>query len=158
MNSEGSIRIAAIPISKYVNDVTLHWNCVTSSGWFNLPLNDNINSKILIMTKPDEILKGSGQNNELQEIAMTKKSQTEMKISLGYSIGPLKNKLYTDETHSCSCGGRYQNHQAGDPYSKTVFQCPMKCEGNKTYNVPGNCPVCNMHLEQVTEVHQQYYL
>jgi len=86
LNSEGSIRIAAIPISKYVNDVTLHWNCVTSSGWFNLPLNDNINSKILIMTKPDEILKGSGQNNELQEIAMTKKSQTEMKISLGYSI------------------------------------------------------------------------
>jgi len=80
------------------------------------------------MTKPDEILSGSVQKNGMEEI------------------------------HSCSCGGRYQNHQVGDPYSKTVFQCPLKCEGNKTYNVPGNCPVCNRHLEQITEVHQQYYL
>ena len=63
-----------------------------------------------------------------------------------------------NETFSCNCGGRYQNHQESDPFSKTVFQCPLKCEGNKTYNVPGNCPVCNRHLEQVTEVHQQYYL
>ncbi|MCL5127524.1 SCO family protein [Algibacter sp. L4_22] len=27
-----------------------------------------------------------------------------------------------------------------------VFQCPMKCEGNKTYNAPGNCTVCKMDL------------
>jgi len=80
------------------------------------------------MTKQGKILNESGQNNELQDI------------------------------NSCNCGGRYQNHQESDPFSKTVFQCPLKCEGNKTYNVPGNCPVCNRHLEQVTEVHQQYYL
>jgi hypothetical protein len=82
----------------------------------------------LVMTKSSEILSGSGQKNEMPE-------------------SPL-----------CSCGDRYQNHQIGDPYSKTVFKCPMKCEGDKTYNVPGNCPVCNMKLEQVTEVHQHYYL
>lgn len=80
------------------------------------------------MTKPGEILSESGQKNEMQE------------------------------TPSCSCGDRYQNHQISDTHSKTVFQCPVKCEGNKTYNVPGNCPVCNKHLEQVAEVHQQYYL
>jgi len=28
----------------------------------------------------------------------------------------------------------------------TLYQCPMKCEGEKTYEEPGNCPVCNMHL------------
>ncbi len=29
------------------------------------------------------------------------------------------------------------------------FICPMRCEGDKTYNQPGDCPVCNMHLVQV---------
>ncbi len=27
-----------------------------------------------------------------------------------------------------------------------VFFCPMHCEGDKTYNKPGNCPVCGMDL------------
>lgn len=26
------------------------------------------------------------------------------------------------------------------------YQCPMHCEGDKTYNEPGDCPVCGMHL------------
>lgn len=29
------------------------------------------------------------------------------------------------------------------------YYCPMKCEGNKTYDAPGTCPVCNMHLVPV---------
>ena len=80
------------------------------------------------MTKLIEVLEGSDQKNEMQE------------------------------THSCCCGGGNQNHQMSNPESKIVYQCPMKCEGDKTYNVPGNCPVCNMHLEKVAEVRQQYYL
>ncbi|MCB8995512.1 MAG: copper-translocating P-type ATPase [Bacteroidales bacterium] len=28
----------------------------------------------------------------------------------------------------------------------TQFVCPMHCEGNKSYDTPGNCPVCNMKL------------
>jgi Cu2+-exporting ATPase len=27
-----------------------------------------------------------------------------------------------------------------------VFYCPMHCEGDKTYDKEGNCPVCGMHL------------
>ena len=27
-----------------------------------------------------------------------------------------------------------------------VFYCPMHCEGDKTYNQPGDCPVCGMDL------------
>ncbi|MEZ4928955.1 MAG: heavy metal translocating P-type ATPase [Chitinophagales bacterium] len=27
-----------------------------------------------------------------------------------------------------------------------VFYCPMHCEGDKTYNKPGDCPVCGMDL------------
>ncbi len=30
--------------------------------------------------------------------------------------------------------------------SQSEYYCPMKCEGDKTYNQPGNCPVCNMKL------------
>jgi len=30
--------------------------------------------------------------------------------------------------------------------SGTKYQCPMKCEGDKVYDSPGNCPVCNMNL------------
>jgi Cu(I)/Ag(I) efflux system membrane fusion protein len=29
------------------------------------------------------------------------------------------------------------------------YACPMKCEGDKTYEKPGNCPVCNMKLQKV---------
>ena len=27
-----------------------------------------------------------------------------------------------------------------------IYYCPMHCEGDKTYDQPGNCPVCGMHL------------
>ena len=30
-----------------------------------------------------------------------------------------------------------------------AWQCPMKCEGEKTYPAPGSCPVCKMDLEKV---------
>ncbi len=30
-----------------------------------------------------------------------------------------------------------------------VYQCPMKCEGDKTYDKPGTCPVCKMDLKQI---------
>ena len=29
------------------------------------------------------------------------------------------------------------------------YQCPMKCEGDKTYHAPGSCPVCKMDLKEV---------
>jgi len=30
--------------------------------------------------------------------------------------------------------------------NSALYQCPMKCEGEKVYNTPGDCPVCGMHL------------
>lgn len=32
-------------------------------------------------------------------------------------------------------------------YSK--YQCPMKCEKEKTYDKPGTCPVCEMELKGI---------
>ncbi|CAN5439076.1 hypothetical protein BH10BAC5_BH10BAC5_27480 [soil metagenome] len=33
--------------------------------------------------------------------------------------------------------------------AKTVYHCPMNCEGDKTYDQPGKCPVCKMALEKI---------
>jgi Cu2+-exporting ATPase len=32
------------------------------------------------------------------------------------------------------------------------YYCPMRCEGDKTYNKPGECPVCGMHLKKAESV------
>lgn len=34
-------------------------------------------------------------------------------------------------------------------YVAKSYQCPMKCEGDKTYAAPGKCPKCNMDLKEV---------
>ena len=33
--------------------------------------------------------------------------------------------------------------------SEVLYDCPMKCEGDKTYNAPTTCPVCNMDLTSI---------
>lgn len=32
--------------------------------------------------------------------------------------------------------------------TKGKYYCPMHCEGDKTYDKPGDCPVCGMHLNK----------
>jgi heavy metal translocating P-type ATPase len=56
-------------------------------------------------------------------------------------------------------GGRYNIYKSAEhqphedkneakPTGKGTgtFYCPMHCEGDKTYDKPGDCPVCGMHL------------
>ena len=56
-------------------------------------------------------------------------------------------------------GGRYSIHPQGTPMGvhrpevvqaggkgTGTFYCPMHCEGDKTYDNPGDCPVCGMDL------------
>ncbi|MBK6932847.1 MAG: hypothetical protein IPH12_19055 [Saprospirales bacterium] len=38
---------------------------------------------------------------------------------------------------------------AGARQAAAVYACPMKCEGDKTYDTAGQCPVCKMDLEPV---------
>ncbi|WP_428229639.1 heavy metal translocating P-type ATPase [Flavobacterium sp.] len=64
----------------------------------------------------------------------------------------------TSEPATTSCcsiksNDSYAGHQhkkestAADNHNPTgVFYCPMHCEGDKTYNKPGDCPVCGMDL------------
>lgn len=32
-----------------------------------------------------------------------------------------------------------------------TYQCPMKCEQDKTYEKEGTCPVCKMKLRKISE-------
>lgn len=43
-----------------------------------------------------------------------------------------------------------ENMEKTDQHAEhTHYQCPMKCEGEKTYEEPGTCPVCEMDLKEV---------
>ncbi len=37
------------------------------------------------------------------------------------------------------------------PAVAATYQCPMKCEGDKTYAKAGKCPVCKMDLKKMDE-------
>jgi Cu+-exporting ATPase len=55
---------------------------------------------------------------------------------------------------SC-CGSKKESDKETAPSSATAsgeYYCPMHCEGDKVYDKPGRCPVCNMHLEKGREI------
>lgn len=52
-------------------------------------------------------------------------------------------------THSDANDHRHYHGHNGNTLKGTLYQCPMRCEGDKTYKEPGNCPVCNMHLAPI---------
>ena len=39
-------------------------------------------------------------------------------------------------------------HEHSKASGKGKYYCPMRCEGDKTYDEPGDCPVCGMHLNK----------
>ncbi len=51
-------------------------------------------------------------------------------------FGMLVTTLFTI---SCSSSGKHE---------KNMYQCPMQCEGEKSYDKEGKCPVCQMDLEK----------
>ena len=47
-----------------------------------------------------------------------------------------------------SCG---TDSSTGTEKNQTEYQCPMKCEGDKTSPEEGSCPVCKMDLKPIAE-------
>jgi Cu(I)/Ag(I) efflux system membrane fusion protein len=47
-------------------------------------------------------------------------------------------------------GGAHEAHDHDSPAQAQAdrYACPMKCEGDKTYDRPDNCPVCHMKLDK----------
>jgi hypothetical protein len=58
--------------------------------------------------------------------------------------------------------GKQQSSEAAEKSQKvetssqtTLYACPMKCEGDKTYSEPGTCPLCEMELEPLASLPQE---
>jgi Cu(I)/Ag(I) efflux system membrane fusion protein len=68
---------------------------------------------------------------------------------------PMHPHVIQDEAGACSeCGmplERVPGERASEPAAAPAARhaCPMHCEGDKTYEQPGKCPVCEMALETV---------
>lgn len=68
-----------------------------------------------------------------------------------------------EDKSSCCGGGSHGNdkyHHKTTPKAdgNGTYYCPMHCEGEKTYDKSGDCPVCGMHLvEQPKVVSGQQY-
>jgi Cu2+-exporting ATPase len=81
------------------------------------------------------------------------------------------DKVYFQQGRRCPVCNMYlvpvEEKHAKDPNYKPTFSstnlpenfndnvgkhyCPMFCEGDKIYDEKGDCPVCHMHLEKITE-------
>ena len=50
------------------------------------------------------------------------------------------------------------NDDGSDDHIAHNYQCPMLCEGDKTYDKPGICPECKMDLEEINreEEHEHH--
>ncbi|MDQ3111587.1 MAG: hypothetical protein M3R17_16995 [Bacteroidota bacterium] len=59
-----------------------------------------------------------------------------------------------------SCGGDADKNKSdsanavvpangGTNVTAVKYQCPMKCEGEKTYDAAGKCPMCQMDMKEV---------
>jgi Cu2+-exporting ATPase len=57
-----------------------------------------------------------------------------------YSLNHMNDHDQHDHSH-----GHTHSHQEN---SKGKYYCPMRCKGDETYDNPGDCPVCGMHLNK----------
>ncbi|MBL7112766.1 MAG: copper-translocating P-type ATPase [Bacteroidales bacterium] len=50
--------------------------------------------------------------------------------------------------HKISIHQSPHDHGVHGEHSHGTYYCPMHCEGDKTYDKPGDCPECGMHLKK----------
>lgn len=60
----------------------------------------------------------------------------------GMYLVPVKGDQKPIQTHKPA------QHTEPVKTGKGRYYCPMHCEGDKTYDKPGDCPVCGMHLRK----------
>jgi hypothetical protein len=64
--------------------------------------------------------------------------------SCGGNDGKPKMDSANDTTKNAAA-----NPGDGNKMAAVKYQCPMKCEGEKTYDAPGKCPSCQMDMKEV---------
>ena len=104
--------------------------------------------------------------NEIQNVTVNlQKSEATIEMTSHIPLTQLQETLlkaglsYTIEMPDNTTEIRKPHHQPNfTPKEKGIFYCPMHCEGEKTYNLAGDCPVCGMHLiEQPRQNSGQQY-
>ena len=81
---------------------------------------------------------------EMKSHIPLQKLQETLKVAGGHysiSLPGERSKDHNKEHKSTPVNAPKQNVNGSG-----VFYCPMHCEGDKTYDKPGNCPVCGMNL------------
>nr|WP_198999659.1 heavy metal translocating P-type ATPase [Flavobacterium sp. ASV13] len=87
----------------------------------------------------------------------TEKFQEVLTEAGKYTIEMTSSKNTSETPVKSCCSGQKKDNHEGHHHKKTatvahhhnttgVYYCPMHCEGDKTYNKPGDCPVCGMDL------------
>lgn len=66
---------------------------------------------------------------------------TAFALSIAACNGGSSNSSTSTEATGTEAGA-----QDAAPATAAVYYCPMKCEGEKTYDQAGQCPVCGMDL------------
>ena len=91
----------------------------------------------------------------MEQHVPTEKFQEVLAAAGKYTIEMDSPKNHAETAVKSCCSGHKKENQ--DPHKKEtpkmhqhsangVYYCPMHCEGDKTYNKPGDCPVCGMDL------------
>lgn len=66
--------------------------------------------------------------------------------SLRNLFGKAGDKSIQEKSHESHHNHEHMKDHGDQDKPGTKYYCPMHCEGDKTYDEPGNCPVCNMKL------------
>lgn len=94
-------------------------------------------------------------------ISMSKHIETDaLQNALGgkeskYQISVFDAHHQAEIKPSCCSTNEHQHQTTTLNITPGKYYCPMQCEGNKTYDKPGNCPVCGMDLVKQPELVQQ---
>ena len=63
-------------------------------------------------------------------------------------IGCGNSENHDADHHEHAEGDDHHEH-AEDSHEHAKYQCPMKCEGDKTFDEAGDCSVCGMELKEI---------
>ncbi|MEO5777543.1 MAG: heavy metal translocating P-type ATPase [Flavobacterium sp.] len=100
-------------------------------------------------------------SKEDKQVKITMSKHVELNIlqaALGgkeskYQISLPNNKHSEPNSDCCSTIKNKTIQSPSNPENSAgKYYCPMHCEGEKTYDKPGDCPVCGMHLVKEPEL------
>ncbi len=111
----------------------------------------------------------SGCRNHVEEILSGVEGVTEMSVDLEKAEATIEMDSHIPiekfQDVLLEDGGKYSIHKPGKHHYHSekeekrpkgkgtgTFYCPMHCEGDKTYDQPGDCPVCGMDLVEELSV------